>query len=220
MKHKYKEKDLSIIRNKLLRWYKKYGRDFPWRHTHDPYKIMIAEFMLHRTRAEQVVPVYDHLIQKYPDVFSLATAGVNDIKQLTTHLGLHWRYKHFLKSAKYVVNDLQGSFPDNYKDLQKIPGVGEYISCAISIVAYSKPAPVVDSNIARFFNRLFNLNLIGEIRRKKEIIQISMNFFDTQQCKILLFAVIDYCAALCKPRKPLCEKCVLRKNCNFYNNIF
>ncbi|MEO0288970.1 MAG: DNA glycosylase [candidate division WOR-3 bacterium] len=214
-----KQKDISFIRKKLLQWYKENGRDFPWRHTLDPYKIMIAEFMLHRTRAEQVVPVYNHFIKIYPDVFSLSSAEESDIKQFTARIGLHWRYKHFLKAAKYVVDNLRGIFPDNYKDLQKIPGVGEYISCAISIIAFRKPAPIVDSNIARFFNGFFNLNLTGELRRKKKIIDISKDFFDTQQCAFLLFALIDFCAILCKPRKPLCKSCVLRKNCNL-NNIF
>lgn len=216
---KQKQKEISFIRDKLLQWYKKNGRDFPWRQTPDPYKIMIAEFMLHRTRAEQVVPVYNHFIRKYPDISSLAHAEESDIKQFTAHLGLHWRYKHLLKSAKYVVNNLHGIFPDDYKDLQKIPGIGEYISCAISIIAFSKPAPVVDSNIARFFNRFFNLNLTGEIRRKREIINISKDFFDTPHCAFLLFSIIDFCAIFCKPRKPLCERCILWKNCNFnYNN--
>jgi A/G-specific adenine glycosylase len=93
---------LRYIRNKLFKWYGINGRDFSWRHSKDPYRIMIAEFMLHRTKAEQIVPVYKEFIKKYPDVKSLASAELNEIKKVTEHLGLHWRAQHFITSAVTV----------------------------------------------------------------------------------------------------------------------
>ena len=102
----------DVIRKNILRWYQKKGRDFPWRHTKDPYKIMIAEFMLHRTRAQQVLPVYQDFVKSYPDVESLVVALPTKIKEVTKHLGLHWRAQHFLGSVEFVLNTFNGRYPD------------------------------------------------------------------------------------------------------------
>lgn len=209
-------RNVIFIRKYLLKWYKKNGRDFPWRHTDDPYKIMIAEFMLHRTRAEQVVPVYNKFIEQYSDVILLSKAPSKAIKKYTENLGLHWRYKHFVEAAKFIVNNYNGKFPQNHLELRNIPGIGDYISCAISIIAFNNPAPIVDSNIARFINRFFNLGLKGEIRRRKEIKNLAFEVFNFKDCKKLLFALIDFCNTTCRPQYPQCKFCVLRSECLFY----
>lgn len=204
------------MREKILEWYNKHGRDFPWRHTKDPYKIMIAEFMLHRTRAEQIVLVYLDFIKKYPDVFSLASAQPEKVKRVTEHLGLHWRSQHFIRSTRYIVENLGGRFPNSYDELRKIPGVGEYIAGAILTVCFNKPAPVVDTNIARLINRFYGLNLKGEIRRKKEIVDIAGNLFNCDNPGKLLFAVVDFTTIICKPRSPECVPCPLNSRCKYY----
>jgi len=206
---------MKVIHNVVISWYKHHGRDFPWRHTKDPYKIMIAEFMLHRTKAEQVVPVYLEFIKRYPDVFSLANASYNEVKKVTEHLGLHWRAKHFFEAARYIVKNPGGKFPVDYSELRKIPGVGEYIAGAISVICFNKPAPVVDSNVARFINRVWGLNLKGELRRKRDIVKVAENLFKCKAPGKLLFALIDFTSAICKPRNPECSICVLRNRCKY-----
>ena len=208
-------KKISIVQEKIIKWYHKHARDFPWRHTKDPYKIMIAEFMLHRTKADQVVPVYNDFIKKFTDVYSLARAEPEEVLSVTRHLGLHWRGKHFIESANYIVNKLNGIFPEDYDELRKIPGVGEYIAGAIVTVCLNKAAPVVDSNIARFINRYWGLNLKGEIRRKKEIVNIAGELFRGENPGEILFSMVDFTSLLCKPRTPLCEQCPLKSMCSF-----
>ena len=205
----------KYIRRKLFLWYKKNYRDFPWRHTKDPYKIMIAEFMLHRTKAEQVVPVYLEFIRKYPDIKTLARTNFENIKKVTEHLGLHWRAKHFFKAAKYIIENCNGKFPEDYGKLQEIPGVGEYIAGAILTICFNKPAPVVDSNIARFINRYFSLNLSGEIRRKKKIVELSAKLFEYKNPGDLLFAIVDFTSLTCRPVNPLCDSCILKSKCSY-----
>jgi A/G-specific adenine glycosylase len=207
----------KYIRHKLFLWHKKNYRDFPWRHTKDPYKIMIAEFMLHRTKAEQVVPVYLEFIEKYIDIKILVRTNFEDIKKVTEHLGLHWRARHFSEAAKYVADNYKGKFPEDYNGLKKIPGVGEYIAGAILTVCFNKPSPVVDSNIARFINRYFSLNLSGEIRRKKKIVELSAKLFEYENPGDLLFAIVDFTSLICKPGKPLCKKCPLKNDCKYIN---
>jgi len=210
------DKTIKEIQLKILKWYKKYGRDFPWRHTKDPYRIMIAEFMLHRTRAEQVVPVYVDFIEKYPTMDSLINPDYKDIKKITEHLGLHWRADHFFRSVRYIMQNYGGKFPEDYDELKKIPGVGDYIAGAILTICFNKPSPVVDSNIARFINRFFGLSLSGEIRRKKSVIELAEKLFSHQKPGDLLFAIVDFTSLICKPGNPLCNKCPLSDKCNYY----
>lgn len=210
----------KFIRRKLIMWQKNNYRDFPWRHTKDPYQIMIAEFMLHRTKAEQIVPVYNAFVEKYFDVYTLAGAREKKVKRVTEHLGLHWRSSHFIGAARFVVKHYNGNFPREREQLLKIPGVGDYVAGAILTVCFDKPEYVVDSNIARFINRCYGLNLSGEIRRKKKIIEISKKLFYTKNTGKFLFAVMDFTSIVCKPRNPECNRCILKKQCGFNKPIF
>lgn len=203
----------SKIHSKLLNWFMSERRDFPWRQYSDPYRIMIAEFMLHRTRAEQVVPVYVTFLKKYPMVDALANADEVEIKKVTEHLGLHWRSGHFIKAAKYVLENFKGDFPKTRKELLKIPGVGDYVAGAILTICFNKPEYVVDSNIARFINRFYGLKLKGEIRRKKQIIDISKELFNIKEPGTFLFAILDFTFKVCKAGTPDCENCILNISC-------
>jgi len=206
----------ALIRKKIITWYRINSRDFPWRHTRDPYRVMIAEFMLHRTRADQVVPVYKEFIRKYPDVYSLAKADEKEIKKVTEHLGLHWRSKHFIKAPEYVVETYGGCYPDDIGELRTIPGIGEYIAGAIITVCFNKSASVVDSNIARFINRFYGFNLGGEIRRKKRIVEKASDLFKCNKPGRLLFALVDFTSIICKPLNPQCDMCSLKNHCKYF----
>jgi len=206
------------LRKSLLRWGGAHFRDYPWRHTRDPYRIMIAEFMLHRTKANQVAPVYIEFIKKYPDVLSLAQADFSEVQKVTEHLGLHWRSGHFIEAARYIVQKWDGIFPETEGELREIPGVGEYVAGAILMICYGKPHPIIDSNIARFINRIYGLHLTGEIRRKKEIKKLAREVFTVQDPEQFLFAVLDFTAAICKSQNPLHEECPLRDICNYYQD--
>lgn len=200
---------------KILSWFIKNRRDFPWRQHSNPYRIMIAEFMLHRTRAEQVVPVYEAFLKKYSIIDVLANADEEEIKKVTEHLGLHWRSGHFIKAARYVIENFDGEFPDKREDLLKIPGVGDYVAGAILTVCFNKPEYVVDSNIARFINRFYGLDLKGEIRRKKKIIDRAKELFNTEDPGTFLFAILDFTYKICKPQKPNCANCVINQSCKW-----
>lgn len=208
--------DTEEIQRSLQQWGNIHFRDYPWRHIRDPYRTMIAEFMLHRTRADQVVPVYKEFIVQYPDVFSLAQADLSRVKKVTEHLGLHWRSAHFIEAARYVVQKYDGKFPETEKALKEIPGVGEYVAGAILTICYAKPYPVIDSNIARFINRFYGLHLTGEIRRKKDVRNIAEDLFTIEDPRQILFAILDLTAAVCRAQNPLHQKCPLKEICRYY----
>jgi len=176
---------------------------------------MIAEFMLHRTKADQVVPVYEKFIKKYPNVYSVSRASEEEIRKVTDHLGLHWRSAHFTMAAKVVADTFNGNFPDRPDELLRIPGVGEYVAGAILTICFDKIYPVVDANIARFINRFYGLNLSGELRRKRKIIEISKSIYKSSRTGQLTFALLDFTGLICKPIKPVCNFCILKMKCNY-----
>lgn len=209
----------ALIRKRIINWYTDNGRDFAWRHTKDPYSIMIAEFMLHRTRADQVVPIYCEFIMKYPNLSSLVAANKREIRKVTQHLGLHWRSDHFIKAAKFIVDNCGGKYPENREKLLKVPGIGEYIAGAILAVCFKIPGCVVDSNIARFVNRFYGFNLEGEIRRKKRIVEKAGDLFKCNKPGELLFALVDFTSIICKPLTPQCDMCPLNDCCKYFKKI-
>lgn len=169
--------------------------------------------MLHRTRAEQVVPVYEAFIKKYPIIDTLAEADENEIKAVTQHLGLHWRSRHFIKATQFVIEHFDSEFPCNREELLRIPGVGDYVAGAILTVCFNKPVHVVDSNIARFINRYYGLKISGEIRRKKTIIDKAKELFQTDYPGMFLFAILDFTFIVCKSQRPDCLNCILNSSC-------
>lgn len=186
------------------------------RHTKDSYKIMIAEFMLQRTRVEQVESVYNDFMIEYPEAYSLANARSGEIEKFTKHLGLHWRSEHFIKAAEFIVEKYNGMFPDTANKILEIPGIGEYIAGVIMAACFNKSYPIIDVNIARFINRFFGFGLSGEIRRKKEILNIAGKLFNTGKPGEFLFAIIDFAALVCRPVNPECDVCPIGDNCKFF----
>jgi A/G-specific adenine glycosylase len=211
---------MSNISQKIIENHHLYKRDFIWRHTKNPYEIMIAEFMLQRTKADQVVPVYANFLKKYPDIKSLSKSDIEDIKKIIRPLGLHWRSAHFKKAAEYIIAEYNSNIPSIREELLTIPGIGDYVASVISAVAFSKNTFIVDSNIARVLNRYFGLALTGEIRRNKKIIELSGELFGQCNCepKELLFAIIDFSALVCTPLKPKHEICPLKDDCKSLSN--
>ncbi len=207
----------GLIQDIIIENHKLYFRDFPWRSKHDPYMILIAEFMLQRTKAHQAAPVYLEFIRRYPDVETLSSASYNILSTLTGHLGLHWRSSHFIDAAKYIVNNLNGKIPKCRKILSKIPGVGEYTAGAILTLCFNLPEHVIDSNIARFINRIYNLGLSGEIRRKRVVKEKAVELFNYKHTRNFLFSLLDFTALVCKLNRPYCGICVVKEFCGYFD---
>lgn len=212
-------KKIKIIRTELLIWGEQNLRKFPWRETSDPYKIVIAEVMLHRTRADQVKDIYEKFILKYPDFESIVKAGREAIKADLKSLGLFWRADLLYDMAVQVVEKYGGKLPLDRKKLMTMPGVGNYISAAILCFGYNLTEPVLDTNTVRVLGRVFGLKVTDSSRRSKlfhEIMSDLVNFWDP---RTVSFALIDFANAVCIPgEKPICEICGLRDIC-IYNKI-
>lgn len=208
-------KDISIFRRKIIDWYKKNGRVYPWRETKDPFRILIAEMMLRRTKADQVATVYEDFLKEYPDIDTLAMAKQEALEKILYPLGLKWRVPAFGAMAREVQEKYQSGIPETREELTSLPGVGEYVAGAVLSIAYGKREWLVDSNIVRIFKRYFGIKTSKEGRRDKHVIEIAKIYASGGDPGRATMGILDITALVCKPGKPDCEKCPLIDRCHY-----
>jgi A/G-specific adenine glycosylase len=210
------EQNLLSFQNQLLNWFASEQRSFPWRHKSTPYKILVAEKLLQQTRAnEVVVNVFEQLLANYPSPFALAKADVNDVEELFRPLGLVYRAKELCKMAQELVRDYDGQVPNDLKKLLRLTGVGDYSARAVLTFAFEENVPIVDTNVARFLYRLYEIPdpFPSNPARKKSLIEIAANLIPDGSARDFNFALLDLCAKICKLNNPACFICPVQKFC-------
>ncbi|MDH7446082.1 A/G-specific adenine glycosylase [Aquimarina sp. 2201CG14-23] len=203
-----------IFSKKLISWYLQNKRSMPWRETTDPYRIWLSEIILQQTRVAQGLPYYLAFTGQYPTVFDLAKAEEEQVLKLWQGLGYYSRARNLHFTAKYIANDLNGVFPDNYKDLLKLKGVGDYTASAIASICYNEAVPVVDGNVYRVLSRYFNIDTpINSTTGIKEFKKIAFELIDPEQPATYNQAIMEFGALQCKPQSPYCIVCPLNDSC-------
>lgn len=197
----------------LLRWGEGNLRDLPWRRTRDPYRIFVAEFLLQRTRAEQVVPVYGELVREYPGFAELSRADPSRLLEIMRPLGLHRRARLLRDAARTIVDRFGGRVPSSMEELTSIGGVGTYTAAAILAVLYDRPAPVVDTNTLRVLGRVFGLEVKESSRKKRAYQELVRSLVPAGKARLFTYALLDLAATICTPRNPACDKCPLSRTC-------
>jgi len=208
-------KEMVIFRRRIISWYSKNGRLYPWRKEKDPFKVLVAEMMLRRTKADQVVPVYEQFFREFPNVETLARANQEAVEKILYPLGLKWRIPAFLMMAREVVEKYHSRIPDNREELISLPGVGEYVAGAVLSIACGKNEWLVDSNIVRIFKRYFGIKTSKEGRRDKHVIEMAKIYVSGKEPGRATMGILDITALICKPGKPECEVCPLRIHCYY-----
>lgn len=204
------------IRSGILEWGNKSLRDFPWRNTHDPYKIIIAEIMLHRTNADQVKPVYEKFIEDFPDFSSIVRAGSKNIMTEIQSLGLFWRSDLLYRLAEEVEEKYNGTLPLEKKKLMELPGVGHYIASAILCFGYNLPEPLLDTNTVRVIGRIFGIKITDSSRRSKKFYKIMEDIVFCEKPKKLSLSMIDFAALVCTAKHPKHDLCSINNICCSY----
>jgi A/G-specific adenine glycosylase len=210
--------------NILIRWYLENKRDLPWRKTDNPYLIWLSEIMLQQTRVAQGTPYFLSFTNAFPTVFDLAAANEEQVLKLWQGLGYYSRARNLHKTAQFVAIELGGEFPDNYMELLKLKGVGEYTAAAIASFSYNEPVPVVDGNVFRVLSRYFDVETdIASASAKKEFSALASELMpkDTRGSAELseatpaLFnqAIMEFGALQCVPKSPNCGICVFNESC-------
>ena len=144
------------FRRRLLRWFRRHGRDLPWRRTRDPYHVIVSEFMLQQTQVARVEAYYHRFLERYPSIESLAAASPSMVRESWDGLGYYRRASNLHRLAQEVVLDHAGVVPADPVELRQLPGVGRYTAGAISSFAFEQPAAAVDTNVARVLRRAFH----------------------------------------------------------------
>jgi A/G-specific adenine glycosylase len=219
------KKDIKISQNQqlicnfqqnLLLWYVKSGRDLPWRHTSDPYHILVSEIMLHQTQVDRVLPKYLQWIQTYPSFQALATASLSEVQELWRPLGYNFRPIRLYEIAHRVINEFNGQLPNTVEELTAIKGIGRYTAGAILSFAFHKDAPMVDTNIRRVIQRIFGIK--GNSLRapaRKLIWLLAEKLIPPGQAHIFNQAIMDFGALICVARNPNCQTCFMKNYCRF-----
>lgn len=208
---------IRIFRNKISRWFERNKRIYPWRNTRDPFRVLIAEIMLRRTKADQVKEVYQRLFAEYPDIRALAKAKNKKLERILYHLGLKWRRSAFRTIAQELREKYQYRVPETREELMTLPGVGEYVAGAVLSIAYNKKEWIADSNIVRLFKRYFGINTSKEGRRDKHVIEIAKVYSSGRNPRKSNLAILDFTALICIPKNPKCSLCPLTSSCHFYS---
>jgi A/G-specific adenine glycosylase len=200
-------KNRSAIRRKLLRWYDSNRRDLPWRRTHDPYAIWIAETMLQQTQVATVSPYYESFLRELPNVDALDRAPLRTVLALWSGLGYYRRAENLKKSAREIVRKYGGHLPEDYETLLTLPGVGDYTAGALMSIAFAKSYPAIDGNAYRVLSRLLDPKNDKELRQEATLLipRSRPGYFNQ--------GLMELGATICIPKDPCCPRCPVAAHC-------
>jgi A/G-specific adenine glycosylase len=201
-------------RTKLLVWYDINKRNLPWRNISDPYKIWLSEVILQQTRVNQGWEYYLRFTRQYPAVRALAAAQEQDVLKLWQGLGYYSRARNLHAAAKYIVKEHKGKFPQDYKSIRALKGVGDYTAGAIASIAFNLPFPAVDGNVMRVYSRLFGITTpIDSSKGKKEIYEMAVELLLDKNPGTYNQAIMELGALVCLPARPDCQNCPIQAAC-------
>ena len=143
----------------ILEWYELNKRLLPWRSTNEPYRIWLSEIMLQQTRVAQGIPYYLKFVEVFPQVQDLAAAPEEQVLKLWQGLGYYSRARNLHATAKIITEKYNGKFPNTYKELLQLKGIGDYTASAIASICFDRPEAVVDGNVHRVLARYFGIDL-------------------------------------------------------------
>lgn len=208
---------LPVFRAKLLKWYSKEGKNFPWRRkTASLYAKVISEVLLQRTRAETVAAVFPAFIKRYPSWKKLALASSSDLRAFLKPLGL---WKRRAKSIRLLANEMAkhgGKFSKDRAGVESLTGIGQYIANAIELFAFGRPRPLLDVNMARVLERCFGKRKLADIRYDPYLEYLSRQVVNCQCATEVNWAILDLGAKICRARNPDCRACPMAGMCLDY----
>lgn len=202
----------------LEQWYERHKRNLPWRHTRDPYRIWLSEIILQQTRVAQGKPYYERFVAAYPTVEDMARADERELLRLWQGLGYYSRARNLHQTARYVTNELDGKFPNTFRDLLKMKGIGVYTAAAIASFAFGERVPVVDGNVYRVLARVFGIEEdITTTGAKKTFADAAVRLIERAGNPATYNqAIMEFGAIQCTPVSPDCLLCPLQQQCVAY----
>ncbi|MBT3612637.1 MAG: A/G-specific adenine glycosylase, partial [Flavobacteriales bacterium] len=204
--------------NKLIGWYQDNKRDLPWRNTVNPYHIWLSEIILQQTRVLQGTPCYLAFLKAFPTIEDLANAPEFKVLKMWQGLGYYSRARNLHQTAKYIVSEFNSVFPDNFKDLLTLKGVGDYTASAISSICFKESQAVVDGNVYRLLSRYFGKDTpIDASYALKEFKSLASDLMGNEDPGDFNQALMEFGALQCVPKNPVCSNCTFQNDCIAFN---
>lgn len=198
----------------ILKWYRQNKRQLPWRNTKDPYKIWLSEIILQQTRVVQGTPYYHKFLEAFPTVYDLANAPEEKVLKLWQGLGYYSRARNLHATAQMVVSEWNGEFPQTYKGLKSLKGIGDYTASAIASICFNIPEPVVDGNVYRVLARYYGVDMpINSSEGVKYFKELARKVMDVDDIRDYNQGIMEFGAMQCAPKKPYCMLCPLQESC-------
>jgi len=202
------------FQQRLIRWYGRHGRDLPWRHTRDPYRILVSEIMLQQTQVERVINYYGRFLRRYPTMETLAASSEPQVREAWEGLGYYARARNLHRTAQQVTTVHQGKLPDDPKEILRLPGIGRYTAGAVLSFAYGRDAAILDTNAARVLRRVFGVRPHGtKARLHRRLWDLAEHVTPVGRADRFNQAIMDLGATICRARTPDCPRCPVRSVC-------
>ncbi len=205
------------FKDKLYAWSQTIHRPLPWKAIDDPYLIWLSEILLQQTRVDQGLPYYLKFKEHYPTVADMANAPEDDIMKLWEGLGYYSRARNMHATAKYIALERNGIFPNTYREILDLKGVGPYTAAAIASFAFNLPHAVVDGNVYRVLARIFAIDTPSDSTEgKKQFAELAHELLDKENPGKYNQAIMDFGATQCTPKNPACSDCVMSDHCQAF----
>ena len=208
--------DRIAVRADLLDWYDAHRRALAWRSgpggaRPDPYRVWLSEVMLQQTTTSHATPYFEIFTKRWPTVSDLADADDETVMAAWAGLGYYARARNLLACARAVAEH-GGDFPDTEAALLALPGIGAYTAAAVAAIAFDRAANVVDGNVERVMARLFAVETPVPAARP-ELKRLAGSLVTDDRPGDWAQALMDLGATVCRPGKPVCDRCPLTEWC-------
>jgi A/G-specific adenine glycosylase len=199
------------VQQALLSWSARTRRDLPWRHTRDPWAILVSELMLQQTQVGRVVPRYHSFLERFPSAAACAEASLADVVREWAGLGYNRRAVSLHRAAVAVVERHGGELPADLDALLVLPGIGPYTARAVLTFAFGRDVGIVESNTGRVLARVAGRRLTqAQAQHVADELVPSGHGWAWNQ------AMIDLGATVCLRRAPRCGDCPVSAHCGWH----
>lgn len=203
------------FRRNLLAWFRRHGRDLPWRRTRDPYAVLVSEVMLQQTQVARVADYWPRFLESFPTVKHLAAASPQRVREAWDGLGYYRRAENLRRAASEMVTHHDGKVPRETATLRSLPGIGAYTAGAVASFAYELAEPAIDTNVARVLRRAFHPRLGNGAAGQRQlwdtakalVPRAGATAWTTNQ------ALMELGALVCTARVMRCDVCPVRAHC-------
>ena len=205
---------VSATRRSLLAWFRRRGREFPWR---DPaasqYVLVSSELLLQRTRAETIAGFFPRFLARFPSWEHLANATDSQMQAFLEPIGLWRRRAAALRGLGKEMQSREGCFPKSRVEIESLPGIGQYVASAVMMFCHGVSEPLLDVNMARVLERVFGSRKLADIRYDPWLQLLARALVRSRRPRQVNWAVLDLAATICTMKHPRCPICPIKETC-------